>query len=177
MSFLVRKIDYNKWRQRKILEGEPASADAITRCMRTTENKLSLWSINGEAGLEDAVLALAAQFDHLDAIDVLCIDLSLIQDSGLHLKESPGSTPYAEFEQNHMDIVDLDYDLLGVMAQVVIESIRRDQSKRFTKSQLIEIIRSGVRDGKVHLSQLKCSIQKRISNPTPTEDAVWPRPS
>lgn len=170
MSFLVRKIEYSKWRQRNILEGEPASADAITGCMRTRGNKLSLWSIDNEVELEAAVLAIAAQSEHLDTIDVLCIDLSLIQDKGLRLEPSAGLTPYTAFKEKHTDIIDLDYKLLGVMAEVIIESIRRDQRKQFTRSDLKKIITSAVEAGKVNWNDLERDVQDRIPNPAPTED-------
>lgn len=162
MSLLVRKIEYQKWMQRNIREGESASADAITGCMRTTGNKLSLWSIDDEADLEEAVLAMAASFHRLDTIDVLSIDPSLVEKKGLSLEASKGLTPYAAFRENHRDVVDLDYYSLGAMAEVVIESIQMERKKRFTRSQLKAIVSRAVEVGKVTLSELNKSVQEDI---------------
>jgi hypothetical protein len=167
MSFVVRKIEYTKWRQRRILDGETPSADAITNCMRTTGNKLSLWSIADEGELEEAVIAIAAQGDHLDAIDVLTIDKSLIEERKLSLVKSRGLTPYTSFEDKHYDVVELDYNSLGLMASVIVESIRRSIEKkrnlRFTIATLRDILTNAVSAGKVQFATLKPGVQKWIS--------------
>jgi hypothetical protein len=164
MALFVRKIEYAKWAQRRILEGEQPSADAITNCMKTTHNTLSLWSIDDESELEDAVIAIAAQFDQLDTIDVLSIDPSLIEDRELPLKKTPGLSPYAAFMNRHLDVFDLDYNLLGFMAEVIVESIRQERKKRFTRSMLIRILKEAVDTGKVQWIDLKPNIQNKISN-------------
>jgi hypothetical protein len=163
MALFVRKIDYAKWAQRQILEGEPPSADAITNCMKTTRNTLSLWSIRDESELDEAVLAIAAQGDHLDTIDILKINPSLISDRGLNVIKSHGLTPYAGFVNNHLDIVKLDYALLGIMAGVIVESIRHGGRKRVTFGELKKIITKGIEDGKVEMAELKPDIQKKIN--------------
>jgi hypothetical protein len=164
MAFFVRKIEYGKWVQRRILEGEPPSADAITNCMKTKWNTLSLWSINDETELEEAVLAIAAQLDHLDTIDVLVIDPFLIKNRELSLKGTPGLTPYIGFADKHLDVFNLDYASLGLMAEVIVESIRQDRRERFTKSRLKKILVSGIDAGKVQWADLKPNVQNKISN-------------
>lgn len=136
MALFVRKIDYGKWAQRKILEGEQPSADAITNCLKTTRNTLSLWSIRDESELDEAVLAIAAQGDHLDTIDVLKINPSLISEMKLNIVESQGLTPYITFVNNHLDIVELDYVSIGIVAQIIVESIRNGGRKRVTLGEL-----------------------------------------
>jgi hypothetical protein len=164
MSFLVRKIDRSKWDQRKILDGEQPSADAITRCMKTTLNTLSLWSIDAESEREEAVLAIASNFANLDAIDILLIDRSLMEEKGLALVPKTGLTPYHNFESKHLDVINLDYLSLGAMAEVTVESIRQQRHKRFRESELIEILTNGVQAGKVQWSELKPDVQKKIPN-------------
>ena len=168
MPFVVRKIDYIKWNQRRIFEGEQPSADAITNCLKTTSNTLSLWSIVDESEIEEAVLAIGSQFNDLDTIDILTIDPSLIMGSGLSVKKCPGLTPYRGFEERHLDVVDLDYKSLGMMAQVIIASLRQGRSKRFLRDELKRIITRGVLEGKVQWSDLKKKVQKII----PQKDAA-----
>lgn len=163
MSFLIRKIDgFNKWSQKNILKGEQPSADAITHCLKTKQNALSFWLIDDESQREEGVLAIAAQFDHLDSIDILLIDLSLIKKKRLSLLKNPGLTPYTDFIDKHFDVTNLDYLSLGAVAEVIVESIRQTRHKMFRESELVEILSSGVRAGKVQWSKLKPHVQKKI---------------
>ena len=60
MSLLVRKINRAKWLQTDIAHGDDISADAITNCMKTTSNRLSVWEVESEARIEEAALAIAS---------------------------------------------------------------------------------------------------------------------
>jgi hypothetical protein len=162
MSLVVRKIDLAKWNQTRILDGEQPSADAITNCMRTTSNALSVWSIRDENELEEAVLAMAAQFEHIDAFDVLSIETSLMEERGLTLVHTQGRTPYAEFSNKHLDVTGLDYLSLGKMAAVIIESIRRNRNTRITTSRIKRILADAVLSGKVQSSELQPCVQAKI---------------
>ncbi len=170
MSLVVRKIDYGKWIQRRILEGERPSADAITNCMKTSSNTLSLWAINGISEIDEAVLAISSQFNSLDTIDILTIELSLIKSRGLSVKECAGLTPYERFVERHLDVVDLDYTSLGLMSEVIIESIRQGRCRRVTRGELKNIISKGVEEGKVRWSDLKEKVQKIIPQKSITQD-------
>lgn len=50
MTLLVRKINRAKWMQNDILSEQDVSADAITICMKTVGNTLSVWQIGGRRG-------------------------------------------------------------------------------------------------------------------------------
>ena len=162
MSLAVRKITFSKWNQRKILEGELPSADAITNCMKTTRNTLSTWLIADPTELEDAVLAIISPFKSLDTIDVVTIELSLLQDNNLELKASPGITHYAAFRDKHHDISNLDYDSLGRAANVIVTSIKQNSRVRFTHAKLKKILLQGIDDGKIIETELDESLQEKI---------------
>lgn len=162
MTLIVRKIDYNKWMQSDILKGNHPSADAITNCMRTSRNTLSVWSLKDSTELEEAVLAIASQFDHLDAADFLIIETLLLEEKNLVLKRTPGQTPYSTFVNNHRDVVNLDYQSLGSMAEVIVESIRRLHNERFTSGQLKKILQKGIDEGKIKPDSLKESVRKKL---------------
>lgn len=163
MSLVVRKIEYNKWLQNKVLDGEQPSADAITNCIRTYRNTLSVWLINDSTELEEAVLAIVSQFDHIDAVDFLVIEAPMLREKALELECNQGITPYAAFVDKHCDIVNLDYTALGCVAKVVVESIRRSYRERFTRSQLKKILQEGIDRGKIRLEDLKESLQRKLS--------------
>jgi hypothetical protein len=162
MPFVVRKIEFSKWDQRNIFNGAPPSADAITNCMKTRGNKLSLWLISDEGEREEAVVAIASNFDHLDTIDILLINPSLITEKGLTLEPSQGDTLYQKFKDKHYNVINLDYPSLGEMAKVTIESLRLKQWKQFRKSELINILTVAVQKDKVRWSDLKPDVRKKI---------------
>ncbi len=162
MSLIVRKIELSKWKQRNITGGEPPSADAITNCMRTSKNTLSVWGIESSTDLEEAVLAIASQFDHLDTADFLIIETELLDSKGLSLENTPGFTPYKEFVNQHRDVIDLDYHKLGDMADVIVESIKRAYNQRFTKAMLKKILVEGIQQGKIDPEELKESVRSKL---------------
>lgn len=169
MPFLVRKIDYAKWNQKDALNGGVPSADAITSCMRTSGNKLSLWSITDDSQIEEAVLAIVACNQNLDAIDVLSIDPSLIEQKGLAIESSPGTTPYVGFRDNHRNVIELDYCSLGTMAQVFVDSICQGRRRRITRAELKTILSKAVETHKVKWSELKATVQKDIERPAESD--------
>ena len=167
MPKVVRKIDHGKWMQRRILEGETPSADAITNCLKTTNNTLSLWAIDDDSEMDEAVLAIGSQFNDLDAIDIVTIDTSSITRRGLSTNQCPGLTPYKRFEDRHLDVVGLDYASLGLMADVIIDSLRQGSLKRIMREELKAIISKGVEEGKIEWADLKKKVQKIIPQRSP----------
>ena len=162
MPLLVRKITPAKWRQRKIFEGEPPSADAITFDMKTKDNALSAWEINSSGELNEAILAIVSAGTNLDRIDVVIIEHELLDAEGLNVVESRGKTPYENFAQRHRDIIKLDYDSLGKVAQAIIGSLKMNDSIRFTLSKLKEILKEGIKTEKIKLYDLDESIRNKI---------------
>ena len=85
MSLLVRKIDKSKWLQNNITADEDVSADDITICLKTSENKLSAWKVSTEHDIREAILAIVTGGDHLEAIDVITIDCKGITSDGINI--------------------------------------------------------------------------------------------
>lgn len=163
MSLLVRKIALNKWMKTDILNGALPSADAITGCTRTRDNTLSVWSIETENELEDAILAIASNVDHLDKIDIVLLDRGSVERRGLPITAVPGDTPYKRFIQKHFDLYELDYGTLGTVSQEIVKSIKMNMCRNFTRVKLKSILVEGVKCGKIDLHDLKDSVRKCIS--------------
>lgn len=167
MSLVVRKIEFGKWKQRNILAGEVPSADAITGSMRTTRNSLSVWSIANSVELEEAVLAIACNLQKTDALDFLIIESVLIKNCGLELDScGPGPTHYTQFIPKHRDVINLDYQSLGTMANIFIESIRRGYRVRFTSGELKKVLLDGIDSGKIKKDELDPSLVEKLYPPT-----------
>ena len=154
MFSLVRKIAISKWNQRKVLNGEVPSADAITSCMRTSNNTLSVWMIKDEGELDDAVLAMISKFTSIDKIDIIIINPEILKQNDIFLEKSSGDTHYSNFIDKHRDLVNLDYVSLGRVANVIVESLRNKCNRRFTAKKLKDILIKGIEDGKIQTGDL-----------------------
>jgi hypothetical protein len=162
MPLLVRKIEKAKWQQNDILNGEEVSADAITNCTRTTRNSLSLWFIQDESYLDDAVLALASQFQHLDSIDIVMLDESSLKVNGLNVKNSQMDLPVKRLNDSHYDVVELNYSSLGRFANFIVNEFKLQKVKRYTKAQIKKILQDSIGAGELQKEKLSDSIKLMV---------------
>lgn len=162
MPLLIRKIEKSKWLQNDIFNGKEASADAVTGSLKTTGNTLSLWKINNEDDIEQAVLALVSGAQHLDTIDIIRIDQEEIENANLDLSNTPGLTPYKAYITSHFDIENLNYRTLGEVVNIVIKCLKNNLDLRFTRSKLKEILKNGIQQGLINFEDLNENIQDKI---------------
>lgn len=164
MSLLVRKINKAKWFKSNIniTQTNDVSADAITNCLKTTEDTLSVWQIDSAEDLEQAVLALVANQDHLDTIDVVILEQSSLNEHDLSIVASPGNTSVESLVETHRNITNLTFSKIGFIKNHIVERIRSDHIKRFTKGTLKKLINKSIKNGLIRREDLKESIQKKI---------------
>jgi len=162
MSFLVRKINKAKWYQIDIMESDEVSADAITNCLKTNKNTLSVWHIETEDDLEKAVLAIVANQDHLDTIDVVILDEPSLNNYNLNIVASPGETPVTSLIEAHRDIAELTFTKLGQVKEHIVQRIRNQKLKRYTVSSLKKILTNAINDGLLKKEDLNETIRQKI---------------
>jgi hypothetical protein len=167
MPLLVRKIEANKWRTPHAAGGGMPSADAITKCMKTSGNALSLWAIEDDAELNEAILAIAGGMETLETIDVVWFDACAFGKRGLPVVEAPetGRTAYEGFRYRHRDVVNLDYWSLGTMAEMVAEAIREDRCKRIIRGDLKRMMKAALVEGKIKWWDLPKSMRRHTDCP------------
>lgn len=158
---LVRKINRAKWMSGDNIK-EPPAADAITGCLRTTKNTLSVWRINNEAELEEAVLAIVSGQDHLEAIDVVMLEDEYFVKCAISTEETEGLTPVTDLKDTHIDLCSLDFWTIGMVAEHIIERIKKDKLKRFREAELTKIIKNAIAKKRLELADLKEGIQKKL---------------
>lgn len=162
MSLLIRKIDKAKWMQNDILGGEDVSADAITNCMKTKGNVLSVWQVAEEGTIEDAVLAIVSSHQHLDTIDVVCLEPSSLQGEGIRLQSTPGLTPVKDLTDQHIDIFGLTYRTLGTVAKHTVEMIKKEKIVRYTKDNIKKLLNVAINSGRVQSDDLHKSLREKL---------------
>lgn len=165
MSLLVRKIERAKWMQNDRANEDNIPADAITGgCVRTQSNSLSTWEIRDRQEVDAAVLAIVSKHNHLESFDVVWMDCDFLQEQGIRIEASPGITPVTMFSDRHMDLRDLNYNSLGVIARHIANNINRNNTQRYTAGQLKKILKAAIEAGDVDINALSPSLSQKIQN-------------
>lgn len=164
MALLVRKINGPLWEKEasKIEHINDVCSDAITKCLSTRGNTLSTWEIETEDNLEEAILAITSSADHLDTIDVICIEMEDIDKYGINIKSSVVPNPVEDLINSHKDIYNLTYKSLGDFACLILSYVRGNKRKRFGVKKIKELIEKAIKDGRVNVDLLKEDISKHF---------------
>lgn len=158
MSILIRRINRAKWEQ--IINEEDddvdVSADAITNCLKTSNNDLSVWKIANITELDNAILALitGSMQTKLSTLHYVMIDEELLLKSGLTINNTDGDTAVIELKKTHNDISNLTYKKLGIVKNHILESIKNEKSSFFTRSQLKNLINIAISERRLYKSNL-----------------------
>jgi hypothetical protein len=163
MSILVRRINRAKWQQ-IINEDDTSdsSADAITNCLKTTNNDLSVWKIDTIESLENAILALITGHKQtkLSTLHYILLDECIVLEKGLLLKESEGDTVATSLKNTHKDISKLTYQRLGIIKDLIIEKLKYNEETFFTRAKLKQILKNAIDTGKVAKDSLNPELVK-----------------
>jgi hypothetical protein len=165
MSFLVRKINKAKWPKGNLSEFDTSNlrADAITSCLRTTNDTLSIWEISSTDELSEAVLALVSSFEKLDKIDVIILEKTEITSKGFNIEDSPGNTPVIELINTHKDIVGLTYQTIGIFSKLLLDIMENEErTKRFTVKKVKQILLEAIESGRLDINSLKKSLRESL---------------
>lgn len=159
MGWLVRKISRAKWEPKPELEPTFIAADAVTVDLRTSNNRLSFWECNQgqvEAELAEVAVALAGGLDRPDKLDIAWFEKSLVESMGVQLENTEGHTPLKGVRGFHVDAVNLDLSRIEQLSRLLADAIRKDENhKRFTKSDILELLCRAVHAGRLSLSDLR----------------------
>ncbi len=157
MSILIRRINRAKWEQ--IINEDDnidVSADAITNCLKTSNNDLSVWKIANITELDNAILALitGSMQTRLSTLHYVMIDEDALLKSGLTINNTDGDTAVVDLKKTHNDISNLTYIKLGIVKNLILDSIKIEKSSFFTKSQLKNLMKNAISEGRLQKSNL-----------------------
>lgn len=152
MAYYVRKISRSKWQEnplsadetKALQEVKSVAADAITNCIKTTGNKLSLWKVEEKRDLIEDIIPLIIGFERPDTCDIIYISDKIFSEEGISLEQSSedANTPIESLKQYHYNAVVHDYDGLGKFAKAILKSL--SNHKRFkgkeVKTKLKEML-------------------------------------
>ncbi|MEK7395812.1 MAG: hypothetical protein AAB116_02635 [Candidatus Poribacteria bacterium] len=165
MSIFVRKIDKAKWLQTDLHQNIDYSADAITSCLRTTQNTLSVWEVESETDIDEAVLAIISgpKYGHpFETIDIVLMSPNYLKEQGINCRRTNGSTLVDDLVEKHIDISNLTYKSLGMVAYHIVEKIKDEKVVRRTKAKLMEILNQAISRNRLNPDRLTDSIRETL---------------
>lgn len=164
MAFLARNITRAKWPETGELSTGEIPADAVTIDLRTWENSLSFWQCNSdeEDDIEEAALAIAAGRERIDKLEIILVDEENMRADSQVLRNSEGRTPVSDLVDTHVDIVGLNYNLLGMVAQCVVTAIKENRYRRLTKRRVKKLIAKAHQQRRISVNLLRDKLREEI---------------
>jgi len=164
MSFLARKITRPKWDSSPGMDQGAVGADAVTADLRTQNNALSLWEFSdAEKELREIVLALAANFDRIEKIDIAWFLREDAEKAGIEIQPTKGQTPVDDLRDWHRDAMNLDLDRLGGVARSLSRSVRNNGwVRRFRKKEVRNVLKEAVDQRRLIAGSLSEGIQRDL---------------
>lgn len=172
MIYYVRKISRPKW-QASPLSDDPeiadkevlnVSADAITNCLKTKSNKLSLWRVEVEEYSIDDIIPLIIGFDKPNTCDVVYIPAELIEETDLVLEQSisDANTPLESLKERHYNIIVNDYAGLGTFSKVVLKSLKNH--KRYGEKDIKNKLQSLLESHTIEPDMISQKLYQKLTN-------------
>lgn len=170
MKFLARKVAISKWQPVDGFPVDAISADAVTACLRTSGNELSVWEcdlLDGELGrwddsqlvgeVADVVLAFASMLQKPVSLDIVIFPMSAITEFGLDIEATAmnADTIVDDLKYRHMDIRRLDLTRLNMVAGIIASCVRSPQYvRRFREKEVIKVLKAAVNSRRLDVERL-----------------------
>lgn len=165
-NYLARKISRAKWVPCTYIPQDGIRADAITACLRTQQDTLSVWQCQSlDNDIAEVVLALSTVMDRAETINIVLLDRENLNSDGLSLEETPNNTDtkIEDLRSRHVDIINLDMSKLCIVARHVAAKTRDNTDCFiFTKKQVKELICKAIREQRLKINDLKQPMQTEI---------------
>jgi hypothetical protein len=147
MAFLLRVVTKPKWVTRPWIIGGEIPADAL-HDLRSTDNKLSVWSVESNcSNLQIALAALAANRKGLDKLDYTLIDEGILATIPIKYSRTNGGTPHMVANATmHCDLIDLTVSKVANLAHQMMPLERVRVPERNVKLLLADALTKGELD-------------------------------
>ncbi|EGQ9716318.1 hypothetical protein FWP28_18805 [Vibrio alginolyticus] len=145
MTYLLRKINPNKWQPNLGKVSARHSADAITGCTRTTSNTLSVWHSDtkdfNDESVQNLIVGLAITMPQPAKIDLLWLEEDSLVAKGLKVTHTDPGSDYVAINSLHKDIEELDHEGLGIVSEHIVNQFSDHQNyKQVPRPVLISMV-------------------------------------
>jgi hypothetical protein len=167
MGLLIRMIEKQKWEKVDLVQlgYKKTPGDTITTELKTSANTLSLWFVDNVSELFKAVLALAVGRNKITRLDIMIFEEYDLVQNGLIVENTPenGHCPIEEYNDFHYDIINLDFEKLGKISELIISNLNlTEKCIRFDKSKISDILYDAYSKGAFSLEELSESLVKDL---------------
>lgn len=140
----ARRYNPGKWHQYEYSTTQRISTDALTQCLKTENNTLSLWKVDSIENLDNqGALALIGAMTAFDKIDVILFTDEELKELGVLLSDSNGNTKVEDLKGTHTDIADLDMSSFTVFADFFARKLSDLEAR---KKELDDLVKSARKD-------------------------------
>lgn len=145
MTYLLRKFSYAKWKGNKEFPPMNFTADAITNCIKTSRNQLSVWISESndfsKPEVEKLVVALATTMDKPDVMDFVWLNTEWFQNENIPLVFNKGTSKYESLNDRHRDLSNLDLNGLSKVGKHIVEKMEEPGNrKRYSKNEILKLV-------------------------------------
>lgn len=176
MSVFVRKINKSKWPSQEDLSSKcdeeilPAlKADALTSCLRTSNNELSVWVVEDASKdeINKAVLALITnqKLERLDRMHIVYFEGADLEILKIDAQNSPGETIINEYKDLHKNITELNYEKIGKVCTIITSSLRKGLTFSYPERELKNLILNAINSQLIDQKKLHMSLQQKLGLP------------
>jgi hypothetical protein len=164
LKYLARKISRSKWEVKSLNYPDEIRADAITACLRTTQDSLSFWQCQGDKeDVAEVALALSAPMQTIETIHIVLLDKNKLVSNNLCLEATEGITPVTDLRNRHMDLKSLDMVRLCHVGREIATKVRQDSDcYRFTKAEIRNFICSAVKNKRLNIQELNEKVKEEV---------------
>lgn len=192
MSIIVRRINLGKWKdyseiatKRNLLSRlvhlkdvkYNAPADAITQCLKSTNNELSIWVVDNEKQIDLALLAMAlgTTTSDISTLHYILIDEKELKDADLNFKQSldDADTAVPKLKHLHNNLIQIHYNELGKLQDIIVEQVKKNKQKRKTVSELRKLIESAIDNGLIDFDLLDEKYLEKLKKKFPKKQFVY----
>ena len=192
MSIIVRRINLGKWKdysenatKRNLLSRlihlkdvkYNAPADAITQCLKSKNNELSIWVVDNEKQIDYALLAMAlgTTISDVSTLHYLLIDEKELKGADLIYNQSldDADTAVPKLKHLHNNLSQIHYNELGKLQDIIVEQVKKNKQKRKTVSELKMLIESAIDKGLIDFDLLDEKFLENLKKKFPTKQFVY----
>ncbi len=163
MPYYVRGIVRSKWPSIGPYECKNFQADSIFHELKTDNNALSFWKIENPKEIDKVAAILACSKGHIDTLDLLYIDESLILEENFICDDKEGDTIFKCYKAMHHNIVNLSMGSLERLCLLMLKSIELDQWHRYRTRELKQLVRYELEKENITNSDLPQNILSKIN--------------
>lgn len=165
MSIIFRKLAQKRhWDNKPWIEQGDVQADVqadVVNCLRTKENKLSVFMLDGSSDqVTRVVAALALTRDSLANFDLAIAPVDILAQYGIRADRAPGQTPDPEVNGWHQDLVDLTILQLARLA-VTIRS--KGEIKRYNLKKVGEAIQLSLNGNHIQTENINRNLKSSLT--------------